>query len=297
MTIVVESVGLSPGANSANCIIVKPTGVALGNLLIASISREADVTITPPSGWTLIKETAGNFAHTLTSYKKIATATEVSATDFTFTLSSAVNNIGGMLRLSGARATVTYDTEATTSDNSVSFSPGAMGTHNLYVVVGGSNNDDTWTEPTGATERVDENVAITGFASLMMATAVDPSGISAVTRSSSVAVMNVHGFFLDEISTFAKTVTAKARVRQVGAKTIQAKAKVKYVLAKTITAKGRVRHLGIAKTISIKARMLSNFGQINLLSAKARIVRSPAGHKWLRDQEYPAPMKDDRIKI
>lgn len=117
-------------------------------------------------------------------------------------------------------------------------------------------------------------------------------------------------------TTVAKTIQVKARIRTSGvAKTVTAKARSKTIgVAKTIRSKGRIKTANLAKTVSAKARIF-NITLTKGISAKARII-NPAGYfrlrsndeiyqqslkdqgySELRGQEYPASMKDDRIKL
>ena len=199
MAIVVESVGVSPGANTTTCVIVKPTGVAVGDLLIASMTyaQNSTPTISPPAGWSLIRKTSSvvDGSPTVHSFYKIATATEVSASDFTFTSSGSASNKGAMLRISGA-VFGAYDTEAEATSSIITISPGSMSGHALYVLCGGSDAPDTWTNAAGLTEQTDSNTTAGNDTSLYMGTGASPT-FTDLTRSSSTDGSVAHGFFID----------------------------------------------------------------------------------------------------
>lgn len=105
MSFTIQSIGTSPGANSGSCVIVAPTGIVLGDILIAHINfYGAGTGVTAPSGWTEIAKPVLGGGIMYTGYK-IATATEVSASDFTFTSSggTATANLGKITRINGGR--------------------------------------------------------------------------------------------------------------------------------------------------------------------------------------------------
>lgn len=79
----------------------------------------------------------------------------------------------------------------------------------------------------------------------------------------------------ESTTTLTKTITAKARIKQVLVKTVQAKARVRQVGVKTITARAKIVNFNI-KTIG----------------AKAKIVKR-SGYWRLQQQQYPLPMADD----
>lgn len=74
--------------------INKPTGLVVGDLMLATISENATIgTFTPPSGFTSLANTqlAGTGLHQQTFYK-YATSTDVAASNFSWTTNSGVGN-------------------------------------------------------------------------------------------------------------------------------------------------------------------------------------------------------------
>ena len=99
MAIVIESVstGVSP--------ITKPTGLAVGDLMVAIVSQSYNVAFpsaSTPSGWT--SETSGFDPRAHGLFWKVADSSDVAASDFTFKDSANNHMTGALYRLSGADA-------------------------------------------------------------------------------------------------------------------------------------------------------------------------------------------------
>ena len=117
MAVELRSVGVSPGANSTSCVVVKPVGLTVGGLMIAHIYfREHgsdDGQIGSPANWTLIRQDSYDGA-TFTSalFWKIADAGDVAASNFTFTGETG-SNIGAI----SAWETGTFDADTPINAN------------------------------------------------------------------------------------------------------------------------------------------------------------------------------------
>ncbi|HUV55816.1 MAG TPA: hypothetical protein VMV84_01155 [Dehalococcoidales bacterium] len=100
MAIALRSVGVSPGANTATCIIVKPAGLTIGDLMVAHVvTRGASVIQSMPAGFALIRYTDGTVKGRLCW--KIADAADVAAADFTFTYVDATYHLGAISAFTG----------------------------------------------------------------------------------------------------------------------------------------------------------------------------------------------------
>ena len=88
--------GASSGSNDSatSLSLDKPSGVASGDLLLAGIYVTGSPTITPPSGWTLLRSTSKAYI-----YDKLAGSSEASS--YTWSLSSAQTIGGSVLAYSG----------------------------------------------------------------------------------------------------------------------------------------------------------------------------------------------------
>ena len=112
MTVALRSVGQSPGADSTSCVIVKPVGLAVGDLMVAHIVGRPASTVTlgdftPPASWTAIRKDGGDAAGRIGSalFWKIAVQADVDATNFTFTIANASSNRGTITAWTGHNAT------------------------------------------------------------------------------------------------------------------------------------------------------------------------------------------------
>lgn len=102
MAVAYESIASTSHTAASSTTITKPTGLAVGDGMIAGIlvDFEAD-SLTPPSGW--ITEynadyTDGTTSITYAVFSKTADSADVAATDFTFTATGAgVNRISGFI--------------------------------------------------------------------------------------------------------------------------------------------------------------------------------------------------------
>lgn len=108
MAVAVQSVS-SNGTGATSLVITKPSGLAVGDLMIATVgygtSGAGAQTISPPSGsWAAVVEPeaddgGANTRTKLSIFKKIADSADVAASNFTFTCSLAIR--GGIYRIDG----------------------------------------------------------------------------------------------------------------------------------------------------------------------------------------------------
>ena len=97
MAISLRSVGASPGANSSNCVITKPAGLAVGDFMLAHVVNKATSgTITPPANWTIVGAQSNTASSCSALFYKFADAADVAASTFTFTLGTTGRNRGEM---------------------------------------------------------------------------------------------------------------------------------------------------------------------------------------------------------
>jgi len=100
MGFVIQSTSTNNNNNANSIAIPKPSGLAVGNLMVAVLTANdaATTTVTTLSGWTDAISQAGNGGASIQF--KIATAGDVAASDFTFAFSRTTVVAGSMLRLS-----------------------------------------------------------------------------------------------------------------------------------------------------------------------------------------------------
>lgn len=100
MAIAYESVAVTAYQSSSTLVINKPTGLAVGDLMVSVVSGNTATGFTPPSGWTELVDD-GTTTPTAVAYK-VATSGDVAASDFTWSCGSATDSGGCIIRISGA---------------------------------------------------------------------------------------------------------------------------------------------------------------------------------------------------
>lgn len=161
----------STGGGSSDAIIPKPSGLAVGDLMIAyacdsTLSTGSGAVMSAPVGWTLIRQDTPNASFTAASYYKVADAGDVAATNFTFqgTTGATGNGCAGFIARitghdpslflsasnsnSGAAGTTVTTSGITPSYNSLLLLC-ASGVKASAQTVSGqaiANNNPSWTE-------------------------------------------------------------------------------------------------------------------------------------------------------
>ncbi len=157
----------SPGGtgstkNGSPLSVATPSGVATGNLMIATVSlRDATATLTPPVGWALQASvaTAGPTSKQYV-YTKVATASEPASYSFSWAGGSGASDSSGViLAYSGiwAGAGSNIDTWTTATANAATSAVTAAGTaaypQDMILALYGTAGDSSFTTPSGMTVR------------------------------------------------------------------------------------------------------------------------------------------------
>jgi hypothetical protein len=157
----------SAGAAATSLTINVPAGTAVNDQLLAQVvvGGGSTITITPPSGWTLVVSvnSGGTAAVDLIQsvYRHTATASEPASYAWTFTSGKAA---GAMLRYSGVDTDIPIDASATTFTSATGSNPSApastasFGDETVVHFVG-KNDASTFTAAAGTTERSDSGAA------------------------------------------------------------------------------------------------------------------------------------------
>lgn len=103
MAVTVQSVSTTNYTSGFSINITKPTGLAVGDLLLAFISGTSNATsnINVPSGWTEI-DSSTNGGESWKAMYKVADSSDVAASQFTFTNTDGEYIGGGLLRIENA---------------------------------------------------------------------------------------------------------------------------------------------------------------------------------------------------
>ena len=99
------------GAGLTTLTIAKPSGTSANDVLVAQlVVNSSSTTITPPTGWKLIRNTNTATALLMASYYKVATSTEPSSYRWTF--SAIQPATGGITAWIGANTSSPIDTSS-----------------------------------------------------------------------------------------------------------------------------------------------------------------------------------------
>ena len=166
--------GAASGVNTLT--VAKPSGTSGGDVLVASVAVQPyTASITPPAGWTLIRQTNQTTGNTNAQalYYKIAGASEPASYSWTF--SSSTGSAGGIMSFYNVNTTNPISTSNGTSTSS-SLNHTAPTTYvsvsNTMIVTAHSfASSANWSSPVGMTEAVDRasnSVPSSGGISLQM---------------------------------------------------------------------------------------------------------------------------------
>jgi hypothetical protein len=157
---------------STSVSMTVPSGVAVGDVLIADVDAAGTGAITPPSGWTQEINAAGFTTYSVVHYR-VATAADVAGASYTWNLGTSRKAVGRMAAYVGVDAS-TVGTAATTGNSSgttITFNPVTTPAANSLVVTGAvalnGSGTETLTPPGTPTTRF--NVATSGTGSQLRA--------------------------------------------------------------------------------------------------------------------------------
>lgn len=220
-----ESIQTASATNANAVTVTKPASVVLSDILIAMITnggRNDPATAATLSGWTQITNTnsAAN-AHNLdtTVLARVATAADVSASNYTFSVTNTTDVVlGAIIRVSGGFSSVaasevadadtgghgganTYTGGVTPNESGTlliigeATAAGNNNTHDSYAV---TNDNPSWTERADFGTNYNDG-ATNDFLHIGIATATYSVGTATgnyrVTNSNT-AVNNAHGFLI-----------------------------------------------------------------------------------------------------
>jgi len=144
--------------------IARPATAIENDVMIAAIGiTPTSVTVTPPSGWTLIRRTnnAGGVTNSLAVFMKVATATEPGSYYWPF--SAAATAVGGIQAFAGVDTSNAIDIEngQTTPSATTHATPNVATTvaNTMVVTHHTYSSSQNWTPPGGMTESFDQRSA------------------------------------------------------------------------------------------------------------------------------------------
>ena len=153
---------------SASIAMTVPSGVAVGDLLVADVDAAGTGAITPPAGWTSIFAGAGFTTYSVVHYR-VATAADVAGASYTWTLGSTRKAIGRLSAYVGADTTAigTPATNGANSGTTITYNGVTTAAATSLVVLGATtlnaSGTISLTPPAGTTTRF--NIATSGTGS------------------------------------------------------------------------------------------------------------------------------------
>src|SRR3954452_6377793 len=156
------------GNGSTSISLTVPSGVAVGDLLIADVDAAGTGAITAPaSGWTQQISGAGLTTYSTVHYR-VATAADVAGATYAWNLGSSRKAIGRMISYVGVNtATIGAPVTAGNSGTSITFNSVTTPVNNSLVILGavalnGSGSNETLTPPAATTTRINIGTSSTG---------------------------------------------------------------------------------------------------------------------------------------
>jgi len=132
MAVVVESVSSAAinGSSGTSLTITKPTGLAVGDLMICFLGGPNDWNINTATNWNGLTQAQSTEGNQLTSKAqwKIADSADVAASNFTFTISTSSGFTGYILRISGHDATTPINAQSNVNSDSDTSTPSIANT-------------------------------------------------------------------------------------------------------------------------------------------------------------------------
>jgi hypothetical protein len=140
---------------SSSIVMTVPSGVAVGDLLVADVDAAGTTAITPPAGWTSMFAGAGFTTYSTVHYR-VATAADVAGASYTWTLGSTRKAVGRMMSYVGVDTTAigTPATNGANSGTTITFNTVTTPAANSLVMLGGTALNGSGTislTPPGAT--------------------------------------------------------------------------------------------------------------------------------------------------
>jgi len=130
--------------------INKPTGTVQGDLLLAAISVDGTPNVSPPTGWTTIREGNSGSQVRLEVYYKVAGASEPSSYTFRWSRYNLRQAAGAILRYSGVDTTNPINASGIGSGTTISPTAPSVTTtvtDTMVVRIYGADDDDLSASP------------------------------------------------------------------------------------------------------------------------------------------------------
>ena len=135
--------------------VTKPTGLSVGDLLLALIAKDDDITMNPPGGWSDgFRLTTVSLACSTYAFYKVADAGDVAASIFTFTGDNE-DYVGRLYRISNVYNATPIDAVDTVGSSGSTTTPQAPSINTVwdnslvFAITGMDDDDIPYTLETG----------------------------------------------------------------------------------------------------------------------------------------------------
>ena len=172
LPVVQTSAQTSSNTNASSVVITKPTGLAVGDLMVAFVgfmhTGSSGQSVSTPSGWTSLQQVNENRV-VFAAYYKVADSADVAASNFTFSFSTTVDQSGGsILRIdnfvsSNIIGTSEVDSETSPADAVISHTAAStpLSANTLYLLGFGYGNRSTGAAFTASSYTITPSVTLT----------------------------------------------------------------------------------------------------------------------------------------
>jgi hypothetical protein len=146
------------GAGASSLTLTPPTGIAAGDVLVATLAAAGTGTVTAPSGWTAIQNVTSGTVMRHATWFRVATSSEPASYQWALTSSRAA--AGAIAAYRGANATVPIDASATgtgASGNAIAPAVTTSSSNDLAIAAVGFATATTVTPAATTTERYDRS--------------------------------------------------------------------------------------------------------------------------------------------
>ena len=131
------------GSGSTTTVLTVPSGVAVGDLMIAAVNASGTSAITPPAGWTQLVAGAGSTYYGTLHYR-VATAADAAGASYTWTLGSTRKATGALTSYVGVDTTAIGTPAANANTGTTAtFNSVTTAAANSMVVLNGSTFNGT----------------------------------------------------------------------------------------------------------------------------------------------------------
>ncbi len=186
---------------SSPAVITKPSGLSVGDLMVAVLTVDEDTAITPPAGWTTEASynlEAGNNGPRMYIFSNVADSADVAASNFSFASGKEIGGVlyridghgpdlkvyeidGGLDSDSGNTVSASVSVDTLSSSDvlicGAAYSGSTTASWTNYTV---SGTNPTWTEQFDEGHTINSNVTF-GVANSVYATATEITSVSAIT--------------------------------------------------------------------------------------------------------------------